>query len=91
MQPLGLLAWLIVGSIAGWLAGRAMKSGGGVSTDMIVGVIGAFAAGLLFSALGLARTMDFSVWNIFAAFIGAVVLLAAIRIFNLLRRGHIFN
>jgi uncharacterized membrane protein YeaQ/YmgE (transglycosylase-associated protein family) len=91
MQPLGLLVWLIVGGLAGGLAGRAMKSGGGVITDAVVGVIGAYAGGLFFNAIGQTASTGFNLWSIFGAFIGAVVLLVAIRIFNIRRRRHIFN
>ena len=79
---MGWLAWLIVGAIAGWLAGMVMKSGGGLLTDIIVGIVGAFIGGFLFNALGLEGTTGFSVWSIFVSFVGAVALLAAIRVFN---------
>jgi len=49
---MGILAWLIVGLIAGWLAGMVMKGGGyGVVGDIIVGVIGALVGGFLASWL----------------------------------------
>jgi uncharacterized membrane protein YeaQ/YmgE (transglycosylase-associated protein family) len=76
------IVWIVVGAIAGWLAGMVMKSGGGLLTDIIVGIVGAFIGGFLFSVVGLSGTTGFNIWSIFVAFIGAVVLLAAIRLFN---------
>ncbi len=91
MQPMILLAWIIVGTVAGWLAGIAMKSGGGVSTDIVVGIIGAFIGELLLSAIGLTETTASIIWSIVVAFAGAVVLLTAIRLLNVRRRRHLFN
>ena len=91
MEPIGLLTWIIVGGIAGWLAGIVMRSGGGVLTDIVVGIVGALIGGMLFSALGLAGTTGFSIWSILVAFVGAVALLAVIRQLNGHGRGHIFN
>ena len=52
MSPGGIIAWLIVGLIAGWLAGQFMRGGGfGLIGDIVMGVIGAFVGGLLFSFL----------------------------------------
>jgi len=52
LDPGGLIAWLIVGLVAGWLAGQFMKgSGYGLIGDIVMGVIGAFVGGLLFSFL----------------------------------------
>ncbi len=79
---MGWLAWIIVGAIAGWLAGKVMSSGGGVLTDIIVGIVGAFIGGFVFNALGLAGTTGFNIWSIFVSFVGAVVLLLVIRMLN---------
>jgi uncharacterized membrane protein YeaQ/YmgE (transglycosylase-associated protein family) len=79
---MGWLAWIMVGAIAGWLAGKVMKSGGGLLTDIIVGIVGAIIGGFLFNALGLGGTTGLNIWSIFVAFIGAVALLFAIRMFN---------
>ena len=51
---MGIIWWLIVGLIAGWLTGKFMGGGGGVLTDIIVGLIGALAGGFLMSLLYLA-------------------------------------
>lgn len=82
MEPMGLLAWIVVGLIAGWLASQAVPSRLGILGDTIVGMVGALIGGFLFEELGSTGTTGLSIWSIFVAFIGAVVLLFAIRAFN---------
>jgi len=78
---MGILAWLIVGLIAGWLAGMVMKGGGyGVVGDIIVGIIGALVGGFLASFLGVGDAVNgINLISILTAFIGAVVLIAILR------------
>ena len=79
LEPGGLLMWLIVGLVAGWLAGQFMKGGGyGLVGDIVVGIIGAFLGGLLFSFLLPGSSVGF-VGSIVVAFIGAVLLIAILR------------
>ena len=79
LEPGGLLAWLIVGAVAGWLAGQFMKGGGyGIVGDIIMGILGAFVGGFLASALGLGGSMGIIVTTV-VAFVGAVILIAVIR------------
>jgi len=79
LDPGGIIAWLIVGLVAGFLAGQFMKgSGYGVVGDIIVGIIGAFIGGFLASALGLTGSMGL-IGSIIVAFIGAVILIAILR------------
>jgi uncharacterized membrane protein YeaQ/YmgE (transglycosylase-associated protein family) len=75
------LAWIVLGGVAGWLAGLVMHSGLGVIGDIVVGIIGAFIGGFLFNLLGAPGATGFNVWSVFVSFIGAVVLLALIRMF----------
>ena len=73
-----LLWFLIIGLIAGWLAGKVMRGGGyGVVGDMIVGGIGALLGGWLFSLLGIFA--GGLIGSIITAFVGAVVLIAILR------------
>jgi uncharacterized membrane protein YeaQ/YmgE (transglycosylase-associated protein family) len=74
-----LLWFLIVGLVAGWLAGVLVKGGGfGLIGDLVVGVIGAIIGGWLFSTLG-ASTGGGLVGSIIVATLGAVVLLVIVR------------
>lgn len=84
IDPTALVVWLIIGAIAGWLAGQIMKGGGfGLVGDIIVGIVGAFIAGALFPRLGFSLGGGM-LGSIIAAAIGACVLLFILR---LVRRG----
>jgi len=78
-MTLSSLIWfLLVGLIAGWLAGRVMRGGGyGLVGDMIIGVIGALLGGWLFGLLGISA--GGLIGAIITAFVGAVVLIALLR------------
>jgi uncharacterized membrane protein YeaQ/YmgE (transglycosylase-associated protein family) len=89
MGQMGWLAWLIVGAVAGWLASKVMRSGQGLLTDIVVGILGAFIGGFLFNAIGAPGVSGFNIWSIFVAFAGAIVLLAVIRLFS--GRRRLFN
>jgi len=73
-----LIWFLLIGLIAGWLAGRVMRGGGfGVVGDMIVGVIGALLGGWLFGVLGI--SVGGLIGAIITAFVGAVIFIALLR------------
>jgi uncharacterized membrane protein YeaQ/YmgE (transglycosylase-associated protein family) len=74
LDPAGIIAWLVVGLLAGWLAGEMMKgSGYGLVGDMILGLIGAVIGGSLV-AMFVSGTAGF-IGSIFVAFLGACLLL----------------
>ncbi len=87
MDPVGLIIWLVLGAVAGWLAGIIMKTGSGnVVTNIIVGIIGAFLGGWLASMLGFASaTGGLSIASIITAVIGACVLLFVL---GLIQKGR---
>jgi uncharacterized membrane protein YeaQ/YmgE (transglycosylase-associated protein family) len=77
---MGFIAWLIVGAIAGWLAGVLVKGGGfGVLVDIIVGIVGAFIGGWLAGILGI-HVGGGWIASIVTATIGAVILLFILRL-----------
>ena len=77
-----LLVIIVVGIIAGWLAGRVMEGGGfGLIGDLLVGLIGAFIGDWLLPRLGVHLGVGI-IGLIFNAFIGAVVLLLILRLVN---------
>ena len=88
MDPVGLIIWLVLGAVAGWLAGIIMKTGtGSIATNIIVGIIGAFVGGWLASLLGLvSETGGLSIVSIITAVIGACVLLFVI---GMVQKGRI--
>lgn len=80
MGPQSIIVWLIVGAIAGWLAGMVVKGGGfGLIGDIVVGIIGAVIAGYLLPALGIHLGVGI-IASIIDAFIGAVILLIVLRL-----------
>jgi uncharacterized membrane protein YeaQ/YmgE (transglycosylase-associated protein family) len=80
MDVQALIIWLIVGAIAGWLAGMVVKGGGfGLIGDIIVGIVGAVIAGWLLPMIGLDIGGGF-IAAVINAFIGAVILLIIIRL-----------
>ena len=74
----GLLWWLLVGLIAGFLASVVMRGGGyGIIGDIIVGIVGAFIGGFLASLLGISAGGFLG--TVIVAFIGACILIAILR------------
>jgi len=80
-----ILIWLIIGAVAGWLAGLVMSGGGfGLIGNIIVGILGAVIAGYLLPRLGVSINLGGPIISeIVAAFIGAVILLFVV---GLIRR-----
>jgi uncharacterized membrane protein YeaQ/YmgE (transglycosylase-associated protein family) len=77
---MGILSWILLGLIAGFLASVVMKGGGyGVIGDIIVGVVGALIGGFVFSLLGGGGVSGFNLPSIFVAFVGACILIAILR------------
>lgn len=79
MTAEALIIFLLIGAVAGWLAGLVVRGGGfGLVGDIIVGILGAFVAGLLLPRLGLGLTGIAG--EIIYAAIGAIILLVIIRL-----------
>ncbi len=79
LDPGGLIAWLIVGLVAGWLAGRIMKGGGyGLIGDIVLGIIGAYFGGFIVTLLLPDSSVRF-IGSIVVAVIGAIILIAVVR------------
>jgi uncharacterized membrane protein YeaQ/YmgE (transglycosylase-associated protein family) len=76
----GIIAWLVIGAIAGWLAGQVVKGGGfGLIVDIIVGIVGAVIGGFLAGVLGISAGEGI-IGSIIVAFVGAVILLLILRL-----------
>lgn len=87
-----LLAWIIVGGVAGWLASLVVDGGGfGVLGDIIVGIVGAILGGLLLSLLlpGSFSFTGFNFGSLVVAFIGSVILLVLLRLIGAGRRSSV--
>lgn len=85
---MGILAWLVFGGLAGWVASMIMKKNGsmGIIANIIVGIIGAFIGGFItdFVVEGGWQVTGFNIESFVVAVFGAIVLLAVV---NLFKRG----
>ncbi len=82
---MGILAWIVVGLIAGWLAGLVMKGGGyGLLGDLILGIVGALVGGFIASALfNVSNPLgEFQLTTVVIAFLGAVLVVAIVRLLS---------
>jgi len=86
---MGLLAWIVVGLIAGWLASQVMRGGGyGLIGDVILGAVGAVIGGFLAATfLHMPDPVNgINATSVLVAFVGAVILVAVLRTFSSSRR-----
>ena len=80
METHGIIFWLIIGGLAGWLAGSLVKGGGfGLIGDIVVGIIGAFIGGWLAGLLGITIGSGL-IASLVTATIGAVILITILRL-----------
>lgn len=80
MAAHGIIAWLIIGAVAGWLAGMVVGGGGfGLIGDIVIGIIGAFAGGWLAGVLHINIGNGF-IASIITATVGAVILILLLRL-----------
>lgn len=80
---MGILSWIVVGLIAGWLAGKVMKGGGfGLIGDIIIGIVGGLLGGwVATSLLHISAGMTgINLTSILIAFLGAILLLIILRL-----------
>jgi uncharacterized membrane protein YeaQ/YmgE (transglycosylase-associated protein family) len=81
---MGIIAWIILGGIAGWLASILMGNSEqqGVVGNIIVGIVGALIGGFVFGLLGGSGVTGFNLYSLLVAVVGAVVLLWLLRLFR---------
>ena len=73
---MSIIAWLILGLIAGFIASKIVnKEGSGMLLDIVLGVVGALVGGFVFRILGGSGVTGFNLWSLLVAVIGAVVVL----------------
>ena len=87
---MGLIIWLVVGGVVGWLASLVMRTDAqqGLLLNIVVGIVGAFIGGWLISPMVGTGTINdgFSIGSVVVSLIGAIILLAIV---NLFRRGSV--
>ena len=80
---MGIIIWLIVGGVVGWLAGMIMRDNNGILLNIVVGIVGAAISGFLFGgSINDALTITTFIYSL----LGAIILLAIV---NLVRRGTV--
>ena len=74
---MGIIGWIIIGALAGWIAsmitGKNSEMGAGM--NIVVGIAGGFIGGLVMNLIGGYGVTGFNLWSLFVAVIGAVILL----------------
>lgn len=88
LNPGGIIAWIVIGLVAGWLAGVIMPGKGfGLLGDLIIGLIGAFVGGLILNLLVPDATFGF--WgSLLVALVGACILVAIVHAVTRGRTAH---
>ncbi|MCW4462070.1 GlsB/YeaQ/YmgE family stress response membrane protein [Sphingomonas sp. BT-65] len=86
MDLVGIIVWLVIGGVVGWLASMVMRTDAqqGILLNIVVGIVGAFIGGLIFS--GGSINQGLSVYSFVVSLLGAIILLAIV---NLVRRGSV--
>ena len=85
---MGFIIWIIIGGVVGWLASLVMRTDGqqGILLNIVVGIVGAFIASLIFSKGNINTGNPLDITNILVSLVGAIILLAIV---NLFRRGKV--
>jgi len=82
---MGIISWIILGLIAGFIGSKIVnRTGEGILLDVVLGVVGAVVGGFLFNLVGAQGVTGLNLWSLLVAVIGAVVVLGAYRL--ILRR-----
>jgi uncharacterized membrane protein YeaQ/YmgE (transglycosylase-associated protein family) len=80
---MSILSWVVFGLVAGFIASKIVdKSGAGVLSDILIGIVGALVGGFAFSFIGQAGITGFNLWSLFVAVIGAIMLLGVVHALN---------
>ena len=73
---MSVLAWIVLGLIAGFVASKLVnRTGGNLLLDLVLGVVGAFVGGFLFTRFGAAGVTGLNIYSVLVAIVGAVVVL----------------
>src|SRR5258708_40140848 len=80
---MGILGWIILGGLAGWLASRVVRGSGlGLLGDIVVGIVGGIIGGFITGVLGGTGIPAFNLWSFGVALLGAGLLLPCLHSFN---------
>lgn len=81
---MGIITWIILGGIAGWIASMFAKTNEsmGIFANIVVGVVGALLGGFVFSLFGGEGVTGFNLYSLLVAIVGAFILLSLIKMFR---------
>ena len=79
---MGIIIWIIFGALVGWIASAIMKTNDGVLMDIVIGIVGAVLGGWIMSLFGKSGVTGFNLYSFIVALVGAVVLIAIVRMFR---------
>ena len=77
---MSIIAWIIIGGLAGWVANMIMKSDGGLVRNIITGIIGALIGGFVMNFFGFDGITGLNIWTFVVALLGSVILIAIINL-----------
>ena len=72
---MGVIAWLVLGALSGWIANRLINSQTGLIDNIIIGIIGSFVGGIVFNFFGSRTITGLNLHSIFVSVVGACILL----------------
>lgn len=77
-----IIAWIVLGGIAGWLASMIMKTDAsqGILLNILVGIVGAVVGGMIFNALGATGVTGFDIYSLVVATVGAAISLWVVKL-----------
>lgn len=76
---MGILGWIILGGLAGWIASALMGAREGCLMYIIIGIVGAMLGGFAFSLIGGSGISGFNLWSLMVAVVGSIILIAIVR------------
>lgn len=78
---MSILAWIILGGVAGWLASLFMRTdqSQGIILNIVIGIVGAFMGGLVFSMLGGDGVTGFNLYSLLVALLGSVLFIGVLK------------
>ena len=79
---MSIIVWIVIGGLAGWVAGMIMKTDGSLVKNIVTGIVGAIIGGFIMSFFGAEGFTGFNLWSFVVALLGSIVLIAVINLFT---------
>lgn len=77
---MSIIVWIVIGGLAGWVAGMIMKTDGSLVKNIVTGIVGALIGGFIMSFFGAEGFTGFNLWSFVVALVGSVILIAVINV-----------